>query len=105
MKVVLNGALNLSVLDGWWQEAYDSEVGWAIASPDADPGLQDERDATALFNLLENEVIPLFYERGPDGLPRRWLARVRVSMARLAPRFSAARMLREYISRLYAGLA
>ncbi len=103
MKVVLNGALNLSVLDGWWDEAYDGEVGWAIASPDAEHHLQDERDTTALFNLLEHEAIPLFYERGPDGLPRRWLARVRASMARLAPRFSATRMLREYASRLYAG--
>ncbi len=102
MKVALNGGLNLSVLDGWWEEAYDGESGWGIASPDGDPSLQDDRDAAAAFNLIENEVLPLFYERGPDGVPHRWLARVKTSLARLAPRFSAERMLREYAERVYA---
>ena len=101
MKVALNGGLNLSVLDGWWEEAYDGECGWAIASPDGDPSLQDDRDATAAFNLIENEVIPLFYQRGADGIPHAWLARVKISLARLAPRFSAERMLREYAERLW----
>jgi len=101
MKVVLNGGLNLSVLDGWWEEAYDGECGWGIASPEADPAAQDDRDAAALFNLLENQVIPLFYERGADGIPHRWLAHVKTSMARLIPRFNAERMLREYVEKLY----
>jgi starch phosphorylase len=101
MKAALNGGLNLSVLDGWWAEAYDGEVGWAIKSPEGDPQAQDEHDATALFDLLEREVIPLFYDRSPDGIPHRWLARVKTSMRRLIPRFSAERMLRDYLTTLY----
>jgi starch phosphorylase len=102
MKVVLNGGLNLSVLDGWWEEAYDGENGWAIASHGDDPGRQDERDAIAMYNLLEHEVLPLFYERDGDGLPHRWLARVKTSLQRLASRFSADRMLRDYVTAVYA---
>jgi starch phosphorylase len=103
MKVALNGGLNLSVLDGWWAEAYDGECGWAIASPDADPDTQDDRDADALFDLVEREVIPLFYDRGDDGIPRRWLSRVRTAMTRLVPRFGSERMLRDYVEQLYSG--
>lgn len=102
MKVVLNGGLNLSVLDGWWAEAYDGESGWGIASAPGDSRAQDELDAAALFNLLEGEVIPLFYDRDPAGLPERWLARVKASMRRFIPRFSADRMVREYADLLYA---
>ena len=101
MKAVLNGGLNLSVLDGWWLEAYDGETGWAIASPDTDAATQDAHDATALYDLLEHEVIPLFYERDADGLPRRWIGRIKASMQRLIPRFSAERMVREYLTALY----
>jgi starch phosphorylase len=101
MKVAVNGGLNLSVLDGWWCEAYDGESGWAIASGGADPQQQDDIDATALFNLLSGEIIPMFYERNADGIPVRWLARVRRSMRRVIPRFSADRMLRDYIRTLY----
>ena len=101
MKVVVNGGLNLSVMDGWWSEAYDGESGWAIASGTADAEQQDDIDATALFNLLGNEVIPLFYERNADGIPKRWLTRVKTSMRRLIPRFSAERMLRGYMHALY----
>jgi glycogen phosphorylase len=101
MKVVLNGGLNLSVLDGWWDEAYDGESGWAIQSLQGDPEAQDDHDSNAAFNLLENEIIPLFYERDEAGIPRRWLARVRASMMRLIPRFSAERMLRDYVAELY----
>jgi starch phosphorylase len=101
MKAVLNGGLNLSVLDGWWAEAYEPEAGWAIATPDAAPEAQDDHDAGALLDLLENEVIPLFLDRGPDGIPHRWLARVKASMRRLIPRFSAERMVREYVATLY----
>jgi starch phosphorylase len=101
IKAVLNGGLNLSVLDGWWLEAYDGETGWAIASPDTDAAAQDAHDATALYDLLEHEVIPLFYERDADGLPRRWIGRIKASMQRLIPRFSAERMVREYLTALY----
>jgi starch phosphorylase len=101
MKVAVNGGLNLSVLDGWWSEAYDGESGWAIASRGGDPEQQDDVDAAALFNLLGSEVIPLFYERNLEGIPLRWLARVKTSMRRLIPRFSADRMLQGYLSTLY----
>jgi starch phosphorylase len=101
MKVVLNGALNLSVLDGWWAEAYDGENGWAIASPQAHPHEQDDHDAAALMDILEAEVVPLFYRRDADGVPRAWLRRVRASMQSLIPRFSAHRMVAEYASSLY----
>ncbi|HEY8514081.1 MAG TPA: alpha-glucan family phosphorylase [Candidatus Binatia bacterium] len=102
MKVVLNGGLNLSVLDGWWCEAYEPDVGWAIESPPGDLHTQDDHDALVLFDLLEHEVVPEFYERGADGIPERWLAKVRASLQRLAPRFSAQRMVEEYASVLYA---
>jgi glycogen phosphorylase len=102
MKVVLNGGLNLSVLDGWWEEAHDSEVGWTIhSSGQGGPDAQDDRDAMALFDLLEREVIPLFYERNEAGVPERWLARVKASMRRLIPRFSAQRMLSDYVTGYY----
>jgi starch phosphorylase len=101
MKVTLNGGLNLSVLDGWWAEAYDGTNGWAIASPDADPWVQDDRDAAALLDLLEREVIPLFYARDADGIPCQWVQRIKTAMRTLIPRFTAERMLREYIEQLY----
>jgi starch phosphorylase len=101
MKVALNGGLNLSVLDGWWAEAYDGANGWGIESPEADPGTQDDHDARAVLDLLEHEVIPLFYTRDPDGLPRRWLERVKVAMRTLIPHFAAQRMMREYLEQMY----
>ncbi len=101
MKVAMNGGLNLSVLDGWWAEAYDGENGWAIATPDADPHTQDEHDARALFELLEHQVLPLFYTRDADGIPRGWLQRVKAAMRSLIPRFTAERMLREYVTTMY----
>ena len=97
MKVLVNGGLNLSVLDGWWVEAFAPDVGWFI--PDAG---SDAADAESLFRIIEDQVIPLFYERDGDGLPREWLRRVRASLSRLTPRFSANRMLREYVQRFYA---
>ena len=102
MKVVLNGGLNLSVADGWWEEAYDGTNGWTIVTPPGDAHMQDEHDAEALLSIMQNEVIPLFYARGPDGVPHLWLQRVKASMRALIPRFSAERMLREYVERLYA---
>ncbi len=101
MKVALNGGLNLSVLDGWWAEAYDGENGWAIASPAADPQTQDDHDAGALLDLLEIEVIPLFNKRDANGIPRGWLQRVKTSMCTLIPQFTAERMLRDYARTMY----
>jgi starch phosphorylase len=104
MKVLVNGGLNLSELDGWWAEAYRPEVGWAIGDSREhadDPGL-DAREAEQLYHLLESEVIPSFYERNARGIPKAWIARVRASMAGLTPRFSSNRMVREYVERLYA---
>jgi len=102
MKVTLNGGLNLSVLDGWWAEACDGHNGWGITSPDSDPATQDDHDAHALLDLLEYEVIPLYYERGADDIPHRWLQRVKHSMQTLIPRFTAERMLRDYVEKMYS---
>ena len=87
MKVLVNGGLNLSELDGWWAEAYAPEVGWALGDGlehDDDPAV-DAAEAERLYDLLENEIIPEFYDRDAEGIPRRWIARVRESMARLTP--------------------
>ena len=103
MKSVLGGGLQLSVLDGWWAEAYDGHNGWAIdGSEDSDHAAQDWRDANTLFDLLEQQVVPMFHERGTDGVPRRWVQMMRRSLMTHGPRFSATRMLREYAQRIYA---
>lgn len=104
MKVLVNGGLNLSELDGWWAEAHSPEVGWALGAASG-ASQSDQRDAEQLYALLEREVVPEFYERDDRGLPRRWLERLRASMARLAPAFSANRMLREYLERIYVPAA
>jgi starch phosphorylase len=97
MKAAINGSLQLSVLDGWWAEAYDGDNGWALPGEvDPDHTAQDERDAASLHQVLEHEVLPAFYERDERGLPPRWLARMRASLRTLGPRFCAARMLAEY---------
>jgi starch phosphorylase len=104
MKAALNGGLNVSILDGWWAEAYSPAVGFAIAADapaDATDEEQDEADADALFAVLEEDVIPAFYERDEDGLPQRWIALMRESIAELGPRFGTARMVSEYVERLY----
>ena len=102
MKATFNGALQLSVLDGWWAEAFDGVNGWAI-SPDESlgPDAADTHDAEAFYDLLEHEVIPLFYDRGPDGVPHGWCAMVKAALVSCAPRFTAARMLDEYLERVY----
>ncbi|MEO8602808.1 MAG: alpha-glucan family phosphorylase, partial [bacterium] len=105
MKVVLNGGLNLSVADGWWEEAYDGSNGWTITTPPGDAHMQDEHDAQELFNLVQNEVVPLFYARGPDGVPHLWMQRVKASLRGLTPQFSSHRMLLEYVSKLYTPAA
>jgi starch phosphorylase len=101
MKVALNGGLNLSVLDGWWAEAYDGTNGWGIASTDGDANAQDDHDAAALLDLLERDVIPLFYQRDADGVPVGWVQRIKASMRTLIPQFTAERMLREYAATMY----
>jgi len=102
MKVLANGGLNLSELDGWWAEAYTPEVGWALG--DGNEHSEPEWDAVEaeqLYSILENEVVPMFYDRDTSGIPRAWVARMRASMSRLAPQFSTNRMAREYIEKLY----
>ncbi len=102
MKSVMNGGLQVSVLDGWWAEAYDGENGWALPGEvDADPDSQDERDTAALHEVMREEVLPAFYELGEHGLPETWLARMRASLRSLGPRFSATRMLAEYAAGPY----
>jgi starch phosphorylase len=103
MKAALNGALNLSILDGWWAEGYDPSAGWAIGDDSEADGdaARDEADHESLFTLLEREVVPAFYERDAGGLPRRWLGMMRSSIARTGEAFSAARMLRQYADELY----
>lgn len=103
MKAVINGGLNLSVLDGWWAEAYDGTNGWALPGEvDPDPARQDDRDAATLYDLFEREIAPAFYDRDPAGLPRAWLARIRASMRTLAPAFCTGRMLEDYLQRIYS---
>ena len=103
MKVLVNGGINLSELDGWWAEAYTPEVGWALGDgrEHGDDPAWDAVEADALYDLLEREVIPEFYTRDESGIPNAWVARMRESMARLTPRFSAHRAVREYTEKHY----
>jgi starch phosphorylase len=106
-KVVMNGGLNLSVLDGWWAEAYDGLNGFAIGMGDSHTSteLHDARDAEALMHVLHDEVIPLYYDRDPDGLPRRWIARMKRAIRTLGFRFSADRMVVDYVTKAYVTAA
>jgi starch phosphorylase len=103
MKVLVNGGINLSELDGWWAEAYTPEVGWALGDGQehGDDPEWDAAEAEALYDRLEREVIPEFYTRDEKGIPAAWVARMRESMARLTPRFSADRAVREYTEHHY----
>jgi len=102
MKAAFNGTLNLSVLDGWWAEAFDGKNGWGIdGTEDPDHGAKDARDAAAFYELLEKEVIPLFYDRDAAGIPRGWVQRMKASIRTIGPRFCATRMLDEYVRRIY----
>jgi glycogen phosphorylase len=104
MKAALNGCLNLSVLDGWWMEAYDGTNGWAIdGGVDPDESAKDERDAQALYDLVDTDVKPLFYDRDERDVPIGWLEKVRASLRTLGPRFCAARMLDDYVTQIYRG--
>jgi starch phosphorylase len=102
-KVVLNGGLNLSVLDGWWNEAYDGNNGFAIGHGGMhnDPGIQYQRDAEYLYETLEKEVIPLYYERDASGIPQHWVVRMKHAMQSLGWRFNADRMVKDYAERFY----
>jgi starch phosphorylase len=102
MKSAVNGGLQVSVLDGWWAEAYDGENGWALdGATDADTWAQDARTGADLHRLLRDDVVPSFAARDAAGIPTAWLGRIRSSMRSLAPRFSAARMLGDYRTRIY----
>ncbi|HRX83686.1 MAG TPA: alpha-glucan family phosphorylase [Phycisphaerae bacterium] len=103
MKVVPNGGINFSVLDGWWCEGYDGTNGWAIGDDRVydNADYQDFVESESIYDLLEREIIPEYYERSSDGLPRKWIARMKSSMSTCTPRFSSRRMVREYCERLY----
>jgi starch phosphorylase len=107
MKVLVNGGINLSELDGWWAEAYSPEVGWALGDGQehGENPAHDDEEARALYDVLEHEVIPEFYRREDNGVPRAWVARMRNSMARLTPRFSTNRSVREYTEQHYLAAA
>jgi len=104
MKVLVNGGLNLSEIDGWWAEAYRPEVGWALGDgrEHGDDPARDAAEAEDLYRLLETEVVPCFYKRNAAGIPAGWVARMRASMAELTPFYSSNRMLREYVGKLYS---
>jgi len=103
MKAVANGALHLSVLDGWWEEGYDRDLGWAIGGGEEyeDHEFEDSLESQALYDILEKDVVPLFYERGADGLPRGWIAMMKASLHKLCPMFNTHRMVEEYWERFY----
>ena len=103
MKAAVNGGLNMSILDGWWVEAYRFNTGWAIGRDEeyTDSQYQDEVESSAIYDLLEKEIVPLFYERGPDGLPRGWIALMKAAMRSICPVFNTNRMIHEYAERFY----
>ncbi|MGL5815984.1 MAG: alpha-glucan family phosphorylase [Phycicoccus sp.] len=107
MKAALNGALNLSILDGWWDEWFDGENGWAIPTADGvdDPDRRDDIEAAALYDLVEQQVAPRFYDRDEAGLPQNWLSMVLHTMSTLGPKVRANRMVRDYTERLYVPAA
>ncbi|MFV0127681.1 alpha-glucan family phosphorylase [Streptomyces sp. HMX112] len=108
MKAALNGCLNLSVRDGWWDEWYEPDFGWSIPTADGaatDEDRRDELEAAALYELIEERVAPRFYDRGATGLPERWIEMVRRTLAHLGPKVLAGRMVREYVERLYTPAA
>ena len=102
-KVLLNGGLNFSILDGWWAEAYDGHNGFAIGNGQThnDPAVQDERDHTSLIQTLTHEVIPCYYKRDEANLPREWIARLKHGIRSLGWRFNADRMVKDYVKTSY----
>jgi starch phosphorylase len=106
-KAAINGLLNLSVLDGWWPEAWDGKNGFAIGDqePPLEDWKQDQNDALSLYHTLEEEVVPTYFERDEHGLPRAWIARMRWAMTTVGPVFSSSRMVRDYVEKAYVPLA
>ncbi|MEG3055038.1 MAG: alpha-glucan family phosphorylase [Methanoculleus sp.] len=104
MKASLNGVLNLSILDGWWVEGYNGKNGWAFGSETAACDGRDPIDATAIYNLLEREIIPLYYDRSVNNVPHGWVKMMKESIKSNGPRFSARRMVKEYVARYYPPL-
>ena len=107
MKAALNGGLNLSIRDGWWDEWFDGQNGWAIPTADgvADADRRDEVEARAIYDLLSNQVLPRFYESGRDGVPARWVEMVRHTLRETGPKVLATRMVRDYVQALYVPAA
>jgi starch phosphorylase len=105
MKAALNGALNFSILDGWWREAYNGKNGWAIGD-DRPTGAEDRDadDSASLYSILENEIVPLYYNTDENGIPHQWIQMVKESIATVAPRFSTTRMVKQYVEQMYAPL-
>ena len=103
MKALANGSLNLSILDGWWDEGYARDFGWAIGHGEvySDYEFQDETESRDLYNLLEKEVVPLFYSQSADGVPRGWVDKMRAGLRRLVPIFNSHRMVQDYASLFY----
>jgi starch phosphorylase len=106
-KAAMNGILNLSILDGWWPEGFDGDNGWAIGSGVNVSAAEaaDDADADALYDLLEREVVPLYYDRGADGVPQGWLERSKGAIATISPAFNARRMVKDYVETFYAPAA
>jgi starch phosphorylase len=107
MKAAVNGVPNLSILDGWWSEGWrpDNSNGWGIAPAQTDEASQDAAEAALIYDAIENEVAPRFYDRGPGGVPATWVATAREAIRTVAPAFSSQRMLIDYIERLYTPAA
>jgi starch phosphorylase len=100
----LNGSPNFSILDGWWVEGYNGSNGWAIGNVEAEYDSEEARnhaDAMSLYEILENEIVPAFYERDSAGIPRKWIKLVKESIRTIAPQFSMTRMIKEYTTKLY----
>jgi starch phosphorylase len=99
MKAAINGVLHLSILDGWWPEAYNGHNGWAF--PGTEDGDRDAGDAAAIYDLLEKEVIPLYYQVNDAGIPVDWVQKMKEAMRSIGPKFSARRMVKEYSQKFY----
>jgi starch phosphorylase len=101
MKASINGVLHLSVRDGWWYEAYNGKNGWAIGDVTVNPEEEDRLDAESLYSLLEQQIVPLFYERDRAGVPHGWVQMIKEAIRSVSPRFCGKRMLKEYTEQMY----
>ena len=102
MKASANGVPHFSIGDGWWAEGFTGQNGWLIDAADQrDSEAQDAADAARIYDLLEREIVPTFYDRGPDGVPTRWIQVVKQSIRTVLPRFSTRRMVKEYVKNMY----